>query len=349
MRNIKCVVSPRKSNAGLKKILEQLIRCPCQMSHADPTQHVILLETTYSTKLTKPERSIQIDKLQVSKIHKLIDGDTMTLLKGRIRSHDELNNYGDDTHQDEGEVIGRQIRKWVRLLTPETASTPLLSGKPIAQGLDFASRTEHESSTSLPETELGHSALGSGTPSQPLKSRKQSHSQVHICLIPGCSFRGRSLAKVEAHIRKTHFYQCHATLRTGSNTINRSVQISARKRFCGLVFPSSHILDLHSEEAHSPFFWARLDRGDAVFQCPVPTCSKRFSTTEERKIHVVMEEHGWDADMFDSLFSKISTGASNYSRNVTPSQMLPKSDSQPRLVSPEELCEQLCEVQMMEP
>ena len=55
---------------------------------------------------------------------------------------------------------------------------------------------------------------------------------------------------------------------------------------CKRKFSSYHLLDLHLEEAHSPFFEISLSKNKpGLYKCLIPSCSLRFNGPKERKIH----------------------------------------------------------------
>ncbi|KAI9473105.1 hypothetical protein LPJ78_003203 [Coemansia sp. RSA 989] len=60
---------------------------------------------------------------------------------------------------------------------------------------------------------------------------------------------------------------------------------------CGAVLPSAHWLDLHIQEFHDAFFSARVARGDKVFQCFLPSCSRTFARPHKRKQHMIDKHH----------------------------------------------------------
>lgn len=56
---------------------------------------------------------------------------------------------------------------------------------------------------------------------------------------------------------------------------------------CRALLPTAHLLDLHIAEVHDSFFAAQAARKLPVFACLVESCTRKFSTVEQRKQHLV--------------------------------------------------------------
>ncbi|KAJ2158626.1 hypothetical protein GGF46_003626 [Coemansia sp. RSA 552] len=93
------------------------------------------------------------------------------------------------------------------------------------------------------------------------------------CHEPPCcgSHQFPSALAFEKHYDQVHRYRC-AT--------------------CGAMLPSEHWLDLHIQETHDGFFRAQVERGEKLFQCFLPTCTRTFSRPHKRNMHMV-DKHGF--------------------------------------------------------
>ncbi|KAI9223920.1 hypothetical protein BC828DRAFT_374803 [Blastocladiella britannica] len=129
-----------------------------------------------------------------------------------------------------------------------------------------------------------------------------------MCTAPGCPSRATpyaSMSAVREHLRECHTFVCE-TSRASDN------------RMCKARFPSQYLLDLHLDEVHSSFFWARVGRGDdrTVFKCLAgDDCSMAdgggpsgFASAEDRKQHM-LTVHRWGADTYKSVARHLHHGA----------------------------------------
>ena len=67
-----------------------------------------------------------------------------------------------------------------------------------------------------------------------------------------------------------------------NTTIFRAYECAECKR----KFNTTHLLDLHLEEAHSPFFQVAAERHDTqLYKCLLSSCLLRFDTPKDRKLH----------------------------------------------------------------
>ncbi|CAK7891747.1 hypothetical protein CAAN1_01S06898 [[Candida] anglica] len=60
---------------------------------------------------------------------------------------------------------------------------------------------------------------------------------------------------------------------------------------CHRSFPTETILDIHVDEVHSSYFAAKKDRGDKVYRCFEPSCTKRSSNHTKRTLHMIDKHH----------------------------------------------------------
>ena len=56
---------------------------------------------------------------------------------------------------------------------------------------------------------------------------------------------------------------------------------------CKRKFPTYYVLQLHLEEAHSPFFYLKVKskKNENLYKCLYELCTLSFKTPKERKIH----------------------------------------------------------------
>lgn len=66
----------------------------------------------------------------------------------------------------------------------------------------------------------------------------------------------------------------------------RALAKTLQCHYCHIGLPNAHLLDLHISESHDNFFQAQVDRGSPVYQCLVEFCGERFSSVEERRLHL---------------------------------------------------------------
>ncbi|KAI9229341.1 MAG: hypothetical protein DHS80DRAFT_8426, partial [Piptocephalis tieghemiana] len=104
-------------------------------------------------------------------------------------------------------------------------------------------------------------------------------ARVIQCVEPPCntSRPPRTFSSLSAY--EDHYTQCH-----------RYACVE-----CPVIQPSAHLLDLHQEECHNPFFRLQQEKGQAVLRCLEPSCptssTKRFRTPKGRRLHMIDRHH----------------------------------------------------------
>ncbi|GAA5860236.1 hypothetical protein JCM1840_002831 [Sporobolomyces johnsonii] len=66
---------------------------------------------------------------------------------------------------------------------------------------------------------------------------------------------------------------------------------------CGRLFPDERILQLHLTECHDELAQLRRERGDKIFACFVPSCSRHFATPKTRRLHLI-DRHAYPPQYF---------------------------------------------------
>ncbi|GAA5919144.1 hypothetical protein JCM1841_005652 [Sporobolomyces salmonicolor] len=66
---------------------------------------------------------------------------------------------------------------------------------------------------------------------------------------------------------------------------------------CGRVFPDERMLQLHLTECHDELAQIRRDRGDKIFACFAPSCSRHFATPKTRRLHLI-DRHAYPPQYF---------------------------------------------------
>lgn len=108
-------------------------------------------------------------------------------------------------------------------------------------------------------------------------------------LAPTCSGRGNECVFENAADMERHHatYHTHVCLDSG----------------CGKVFPDARFLALHQTECHDPLIDIRKERGEKTFQCFLDTCSRKFLTPKNRRLHLI-EAHSYPPEFFFAITNK---------------------------------------------
>ncbi|XP_028825802.1 zinc finger protein 511 [Denticeps clupeoides] len=93
------------------------------------------------------------------------------------------------------------------------------------------------------------------------------------CHIAGCSLMFSSLDGYEQHYSTLHQHVCST---------------------CRRCFPSRHLLDIHILEWHDSFFQVMAEK-QSMYQCLVEGCPSKFSSSNERKDHLI-RTHSYPPD-----------------------------------------------------
>ncbi|KAL0139682.1 hypothetical protein V8B55DRAFT_1598883 [Mucor lusitanicus] len=72
---------------------------------------------------------------------------------------------------------------------------------------------------------------------------------------------------------------------------------------CHKIFPGEEWLQLHLDEFHDVILQLKKDRGDKIYKCYVPTCTKLFSTPRMRRLHLVDKHHYPKYFPFDLVYT----------------------------------------------
>lgn len=94
------------------------------------------------------------------------------------------------------------------------------------------------------------------------------------CHVKGCSKTFTNPMQFNRHFDMLHKFRCE---------------------HCYRNFPSNYLLGLHLQENHDSFFEAQKEKGLAVYECIIESCSEKFTTEELRKKHLV-KTHKYPAD-----------------------------------------------------
>ncbi|KAF2715410.1 hypothetical protein K504DRAFT_457581 [Pleomassaria siparia CBS 279.74] len=83
-----------------------------------------------------------------------------------------------------------------------------------------------------------------------------------------------SFDEYDVHYQKTHVNRCQE---------------------CRKNFPDDHFLHLHITENHDPISAMKRERGEKIYQCLLPTCSRPCSTPKKRRLHMI-DKHQFPRD-----------------------------------------------------
>ncbi|KAL9537576.1 hypothetical protein MBANPS3_011649 [Mucor bainieri] len=72
---------------------------------------------------------------------------------------------------------------------------------------------------------------------------------------------------------------------------------------CHKIFPGEEWLQLHLDELHDVILQLKKDRGEKIYKCYVPTCTKVFSTPRMRRLHLVDKHHYPKYFPFDLVYT----------------------------------------------
>ncbi|KAI0339750.1 hypothetical protein BDW22DRAFT_1400046 [Trametopsis cervina] len=72
---------------------------------------------------------------------------------------------------------------------------------------------------------------------------------------------------------------------------------------CGCVFPDAKLLELHQTECHDPIAALRKERGEKIFACHLPTCTRMFGSPKTRRLHLI-QAHGYPKEYFFAVTNK---------------------------------------------
>jgi len=100
-----------------------------------------------------------------------------------------------------------------------------------------------------------------------------SDAEEFLCGEHGCQQTFRSVAAFQRHYQQWHRHTC--------------IQ-------CKKAFPTDHLLELHIEESHDPFFEIQESK-KPMYRCYLPSCAQRFMTAAERKDHAI-RQHDFPSD-----------------------------------------------------
>lgn len=106
---------------------------------------------------------------------------------------------------------------------------------------------------------------------------------VELLSCPFCIFNASSPADFEFHQHIHHQHLCSQCLH---------------------IFPSYFLLDLHMDEIHSNYSTVRS------YRCLIESCSKTFSTLDQRLQHINIEHHTKDPDL-NEIYTFFSTSPSS--------------------------------------
>jgi hypothetical protein len=95
------------------------------------------------------------------------------------------------------------------------------------------------------------------------------------CTIEGCKAILSSVHDYELHYQAAHINNCSV---------------------CRRVFPSSRLLSIHLDEAHSSFFAVMSARGESNFLCLVEGCPRTFKGDFQRQRHLI-DFHRWPSTL----------------------------------------------------
>ncbi|ESK85045.1 zinc finger protein [Moniliophthora roreri MCA 2997] len=147
-------------------------------------------------------------------------------------------------------------------------------------------RPRHPSESS---SDSSFSPSTSPTPkaSRTLPTSNQATHQLLCTLPPTCNQKPTPIANtkdLEAHYATYHAHVCE-------------------QRGCGCVFPDARFLELHQTECHDPLAAVRKDRGEKIFACFLPLCSKSFANPKARRLHLI-QVHAYPKEYFFAVTNK---------------------------------------------
>ncbi|KAK7062518.1 hypothetical protein VNI00_000006 [Paramarasmius palmivorus] len=147
-------------------------------------------------------------------------------------------------------------------------------------------RPRHPSESSS-DSSLSPSASPTPKASRTVPSNNQSVHQLQCTLPPTCNQVPTFIANakdLESHYATYHAHVCE-------------------QRDCGRVFPDARFLELHQTECHDPLAAVRKERGEKIFACFLPLCSKSFSNPKARRLHLI-QVHSYPKEYFFAVTNK---------------------------------------------
>ncbi|KAK3940495.1 hypothetical protein QBC46DRAFT_385125 [Diplogelasinospora grovesii] len=66
---------------------------------------------------------------------------------------------------------------------------------------------------------------------------------------------------------------------------------------CHRNFPSTHLLNVHIEEAHDAFAAVKREKGERTYSCFVEGCERKCSTPQKRRMHLI-DKHMYPKNFF---------------------------------------------------
>jgi len=140
-----------------------------------------------------------------------------------------------------------------------------------------------------------HSSSRSSSPPSPglakqYRAESEPRAAPLLCsLPPTCCHPRRPTELEDTKALEAHYAMCHAHV--------------CEAQGCEAVFPDERLLELHHTECHDPIAKLKQERGEKIFACHIPTCSKMCITPKARRLHLI-EAHGYPKQYFFAITNK---------------------------------------------